>query len=90
MTKGAGPERTARRVEFNGNTVVLYQVNRDIARRAVVSLDSAYSSCSAAVTVGKSGPGSTIEGYDGAVYEVVSLQSSGAGCSIREGNALAN
>lgn len=90
MTKEAGPERTAGRVEFNGNTVVAYQVNRGIARRAVVTLDPAFSSCSAAVTVGKSGPGSTIEGYDGAVYEVISLQPSGVNCSMREGNALAN
>jgi hypothetical protein len=90
MTKEAGPERTAGRVEFNGSTVVVYQVNRGIARRAVVTLDPSFSSCSAAVTVGKSGPGSTIEGYDGAIYEVISLQSNGANCSIREGNALAN
>jgi hypothetical protein len=90
MTKEAGPERTVGRVEFSGNTVVAYQVNRGIARRAVVTLDPAFSSCSAAVTVGKSGPGSTIEGYDGVTYEVISLQSSGVNCSIRDGNALAN
>jgi hypothetical protein len=90
MTKEAGPERTAGRFDFAGDTVTAYQVNRGVARRAVVTLDPAFSGCSAAVTVGKSGPGTTIEGYDGVTYEVISLQPSAVSCSIREGNALAN
>jgi hypothetical protein len=90
MTKEAGPERTAGSVDFKSNTFVAYQVNRGIARRAVVTFDQAFTSCSAAVTVGKSGPGTTIEGYDGVVYEVISMQPSAINCSIREGNALAN
>jgi hypothetical protein len=90
MTKEAGPERTAGRVDFQGNTVTVYQVNRGVARRAVVTIGPAFSNCSAAVDVGKSGPGATIGGYDGVTYEVVSLHPSAANCSIREGNALAN
>jgi hypothetical protein len=90
VTKEAGPEGTAGRFDFKGNTVIAYQVNRGVARRVVVTLDPAFSSCSAAVAVGKSGPGTTIEGYDGVTYEVISMQPSAVNCSIREGNALAN
>jgi hypothetical protein len=90
VTKEAGPERTAGSVDFKGNTVIAYQVNRGVARRVVVTLDPAFSGCSAAVSVGKSGPGTTIEGYDGVIYEVISIQPSAINCSIREGNALAN
>jgi hypothetical protein len=90
VTKEVGPERTAGSVHFKGNTVIAYQVNRGVARRVVVTLDPAFSGCSAAVAVGKSGPGTTIEGYDGATYEVISMQPSAINCSIREGNALAN
>jgi hypothetical protein len=68
MTKEAGPERTAGSVDFKGNSVVAYQVNRGIARRITVTLDPTFSGCSAAVAVGKSGPGTSIEGYDGAIY----------------------
>jgi hypothetical protein len=90
MTKETGPERTAGRVDFKGNTVIVYQVSRDVARRVVVTFDPAFSSCSAGIRVGKSGPGAAIEGYDGATYEAVSMQASAINCSIREGNALTN
>jgi hypothetical protein len=90
VTKEAGPERTSGSVDFKGNTVTAYQVNRGVARRVVITLDSAFSSCSAAIAVGKSGPGTTIEGYNGVTYEVTSMQPSAVNCSIREGNALAN
>ena len=90
VTKEVGPERTAGSVDFKGNTVIVYQVNRGVARRVVVTLDPAFSGCSAAVSVGKSGPRTTIEGYDGVTYEVISMQPNATSCSIREGNALAN
>lgn len=90
VTKEVGPERTAGRVDFKDNTVIVYQINRGVARRVVVTFDPAFSGCSAGVAVGKSGPGTTIEGYDGATYEAISVQPSAINCSIREGNALAN
>ena len=42
------------------------------------------------VTIGKSGAGTKITGFDGAVYEVISMQPGASSCSIRDGNAFAN
>ena len=90
MTKEAGPERTARAVTFNGNSIVVFQVNLGIARRVIVTFDPAFSSCSVSLTVGKSGPGASLEGADGVIYQVISIVPSAVTCSIREGNALAD
>lgn len=89
MMKEHSPERTEVPVDFAGNTVIMYQVNRGIARRIVITLNPAFSGCSAVVTVGKSGPGTKIEGPNGVIYEVISMQPGAINCSIREGNALA-
>ena len=75
---------------FNGNSIVVFQVNGGVARRAIITFDPAFSSCSGALTVGTSGPGASLEGADGVVYQVISIVPSAVTSSIREGNALAN
>lgn len=67
-----------------------FRVNRGVARRLVVTFDPAFSSCTGTLTIGKSGPGTTIKGFDGQIYEVLSMQPGTISCSIRAGNAFAN
>ncbi len=86
----AGPEKTAESVSFNGNTMIAIGVNTGVARRISVTFDPAFSSCTGAVTIGKSGPGTRIKGFDGAMYEVLSMQPGSVSCAIRDGNSLAN
>jgi hypothetical protein len=88
-SKEAGPEKTAQNVKFEGNSLVAVGVNLGVARRVSASLDAA-SSCTASVTIGKSGVGTKMTGFDGAVYEVISMQVGAISCSIRDGNAFAN
>lgn len=83
-----GPEKTE--TKFEGNTLFGVSVNRGIARHLSATFDPAYSSCTGSITIGKSGPGTKVTGFDGAVYEVVSMQPGAISCSIRDGNALAN
>ncbi len=86
----AGPDKTAESVSFNGSSMVAVGVNTGVARRITVTFDSAFTSCTGAVTIGKSGPGTKIKGFDGAMYEVLSMQPAAVSCSVRDGNALAN
>jgi hypothetical protein len=85
----------ARGLRFEGNRLVAYRGygsgGGSGAMRAVATFDSSYSSCTVAVTVGKE-KGRVIkrQGFDGVVREVVSIEISGATCSIQNGNAFAN
>lgn len=89
-SKEAGPEKTAASVTFEGNSLVGVGVNLGVARRVAATFDASFSSCTASVTIGKSGIGTKITGFDGAVYEVISMQPGASSCSIRDGNAFAN
>lgn len=89
-TRETGPEGTGGSVDFSGNSMTSFRVNRGVARRLVVTFDPAFSSCTGTLTIGKSGPGTTIKGFDGQIYEVLSMQPGTISCSIRAGNAFAN
>jgi hypothetical protein len=70
----SGTETSSNNVRFEGDSLVHYR----------------FSSCTASVTIGKSGPGTKIVGFDGAVREALSMKPSGSSCSIRDGNAFGN
>jgi hypothetical protein len=89
-SREAGPEKTAQSVKFEGNSLVGIGVSLGVARRVSASFDAGFSSCTASVTIGKSGVGTKITGFDGAVYEVISMQPAAISCSFRDGNAFAN
>ena len=89
-SREAGPEKTADSVKFEGNSLVAVGVNLGVARRLSAMFDAGFSSCTASVTIGKSGAGTRITGFDGAVYEVISMQPGAISCSIRDGNAFTN
>jgi hypothetical protein len=89
-SRDAGPEKTAQNIKFEGNSLVAVGVNLGVARRVSASFDAAFSSCTASITIGKSGAHTKITGFDGAVYEVISMQAGASSCSIRDGNAFAN
>jgi hypothetical protein len=55
-----------------------------------VSFDAAFTSCNTSVVYGKSGGSTSWKGLDGVTRELLSINVSGASCSIREGNAFAN
>lgn len=61
------------------------------ARRMTVSFDPGFSSCTASVVYGKSGSANQKwKGFDGVTYELISVSVGSIGCSVRDGNALAN
>ena len=85
----------ARGLRFEGNRLVAYRGygggGGSGAMRAVATFDSSYSSCTVAVTVGKeNGRVVKRQGFDGIVREVLSIETSGATCTIQNGNAFAN
>lgn len=85
----------ARGLRFEGNRLVAYRGygggGGSGAMRAVATFDSSYSSCTLAVMVGKENGGVIKrQGFDGVVREVLSVEISGASCSIQNGNAFAN
>ena len=84
----------ARGLRFEGNRLVAYRGygggGGSGAMRAVATFDSSYSSCTVAVTVGKENGIIKRQGMDGVVREVLSVEISGASCSIQNGNAFAN
>jgi hypothetical protein len=55
-----------------------------------VKFDRGFSSCTAAVVWGKSDRTQKWRGYDGVIYEILSVSVTGSNCSIREGNAFAS
>lgn len=89
-TRERGPENNSGNVQFSGNTLTTVRENIGVARQLQTTFDGSFSSCSTSVTIGKIGPGAKMTGFDGAIYQVVSMQPSATSCSIREGNALAN
>lgn len=89
-SREAGPEKSADNVKFEGNSLVGFGVNLGIARRVTATFAAGFSSCSSTVTIGKSGTSARIKGFDGAEYEIISMQAGSASCSIRDGNAFAN
>jgi hypothetical protein len=89
-SKEFGPEKSSDNVRFEGNSLVRYGVSLGVARRVVATFEAGFSSCTASVTIGKSGQGTKIIGFDGAVWEVISMKPSASSCSIRDGNAFAN
>jgi hypothetical protein len=85
----------ARGLRFEGNRLVAYRGygggGGSGAMRAVATFDSSYSSCTVVVMVGKENGGVIKrQGFDGVVREVLSVEISGANCSIQNGNAFAN
>lgn len=76
---------------FEGNQLVGTAVFDGGARRLSVSFDPSFSSCTANVVYGKSGSGNqkwkTLDGSQ--TFELISVSVGAVGCSIREGNAVA-
>jgi hypothetical protein len=96
-TTEVGPGQSAsgnaetREMRFEGGKLVGSFASVSGAARAVVSFDSAYSSCNASVIFGKQG-GAPIKwhGLDGVLYEVQSVGVAGQTCTIRDGNPFTN
>lgn len=78
----------ARGLRFVGDHLVGNVAYASGAVQYVVSFSG--SSCSVAVSLGKSGGNMRVKGLDGRMYEVLSSSVSGQSCSIRDGNAFAN
>ena len=87
-TRERGPEDTRGNVSFSGSQLLFVGVNQQIARRVVVSFDPSFSSCTAELTVGKTGANARAAGYDGAAYEVISITGGPVSCSVKQGNAV--
>ena len=87
--RGPG-DATVGSLNFQGNLLVGYAVNQGNARQLSVKFDSSFSSCTATVVWGKSGPTQKWRGYDGVIYEILSVSVTGSNCSIQEGNAFAS
>lgn len=76
---------------FQGNNLVGTAVFAGFARRVTVNFDAGFTSCSANVIYGKAGGPQTWKSLDGMrTLEVQSISVSGANCSIRDGNLVAN
>jgi len=90
-TRERAPEQiSGNNVQFAGDTLVMTRGELGIARRVLTTFDGSFASCSTSVTIGKIGPTATLTGFDGAAYQVISMQPGAASCSIKDGNALAN
>jgi hypothetical protein len=87
-TRERGPEDTKGNVTFSGSELSLVAVNQQIARRVTVSFDPSFSNCTAVLTVGKTGANAKASGYDGAMYEVISIAGGSVSCSVKPGNAV--
>jgi hypothetical protein len=87
-TREKGPEDNKGNVSFSGNQLSLVAVNKQIARRIVVSFDPSFSSCSATLSIGKASANARSIGYDGQEYEVISISGGAVNCSVKQGNAL--
>jgi len=79
-------------LSFQGDRLVGTGVHVGFARRVVVTFDQSFTSCSTSVIYGRAGgPAIWKDLKDSRVtYEVQSINVSGATCSIRIGNAVAN
>ena len=85
------PGADAGALAFRGNSLVGTSVFAGFARRITVNFDASFSTCSASVVYGKAGGPQKWKSLDGKrTLEVQSISVSGASCSIREGNLVAN
>lgn len=85
----SGPERTASKVSFNGNTMTAFAPRGGLLWHITVNVDPSASSCNATVTVARDGAKAKTTGIDGAPYENLAATASSPSCSIRNGNAFA-
>ena len=85
----SGPERTASKISFSGNTMTVFAPRGGLLLHITASVDPSYSSCSATVSVARDGAKAKTTGIDGAPYENLSAQAGSPSCSIRDGNAFA-
>jgi hypothetical protein len=84
-----GPEVAGGHVNFSGNTLVMAAASKTgVARRITVTFDSGFAGCTASVMGGKTGASPTWKGFDGAPYELLTINVGSATCSIKEGNAV--
>jgi hypothetical protein len=88
LSKGEenGGIRTA---DFQGRSLVWTAASGGSATRVQIDFDTSYASCTARVISGKEAGASTYFKQNGKV-EVQSASTSGATCSIEEGNGFAN
>jgi hypothetical protein len=82
---------TASGVQFSGNAMTVTMVMGSGARRITASFDGAFTSCSANVVNAKEGGRSMVikSRYTGQDREVLSINMSVNGCSVRNGNVFA-
>jgi len=86
-----GPERSGGgSLNFQGDRLVGTAVFDGGARQLAASFASDFSSCSASVVYGKAGGApAKWKGFDGVMREMISVNVGSVGCSVRDGNALA-
>jgi hypothetical protein len=86
--QGGGEVHTNR---FEGNKLVIMNSYAEGAVRMVVSFDSAFSTCTVDVLLGKESGGTVKrKGLDGVVREIMSYDISDKSCTIRDGNPFAD
>lgn len=85
-----GPDESSTKI-FQGDQIVMVgqRPGDGVATRIVISFNPGFSSCTAAVTVGKLGPNPKITGIDGSPRELIDISASSPSCSVSEGNGLA-
>jgi hypothetical protein len=83
------PEKAGGHVNFSGNTLVMAAQNKTgVARKITVTFDAGFTGCTASVMGGKTGASPTWKGFDGAPYELLTINVGSATCSVKEGNAV--
>jgi hypothetical protein len=90
---GHNPTGGAKVVQFQGRSLVTVLLYNGGAREIRIDFDPNFSSCSASVILGKSSGAGTFtlrSSINGQMLEIQSQSTSGATCSIREGNVFAN
>jgi len=79
-----------REARFQGGKLVSTHTLTSGVGRMIVSFDPGYSSCSANISVKRTGGApAKLRGFDGTVFEIVSMHVSST-CTIRDGNPFAN
>jgi hypothetical protein len=90
---GRNPTGGAKVVQFQGRSLVTVLIYNGGARQIRIDFDPNFSSCSASVILGKSSGAGTFtlrSTVSGQMMEIQSQSTSGATCSIREGNVFEN
>ena len=85
----SGPEKTASRVVFNGNTMTAFSDRGGLLWHITVNFEPSFSSCSATVSIAREGQKAKTTGVDGAEYENLSASAASPSCSVKEGNTFA-